>query len=74
MEQRVKNDVYYVENVSFMLDLKIIFLTAASVIKSKNINRNNDEKQKGGKLVNNCLILLTNYYPFIKVRNIWNQK
>lgn len=48
MEQRVKNDVYYVENVSFMLDLKVIFLTAASVIKSKNINRNNDEKQKVG--------------------------
>ncbi len=48
MEQRVKNDVYYVENVSFMLDLKVIFLTAASVIKSKNINRNNDGKQKVG--------------------------
>lgn len=48
MEQRVKNDVYYVENISFMLDVKIIFLTGASVIKSKNINRNTDEKQKVG--------------------------
>lgn len=48
MEQRVKNDVYYVENISLMLDVKIIFLTGASVIKSKNINRNTDEKQKVG--------------------------
>lgn len=48
MDQRVKNDVYYVENISFMLDAKIILLTGASVIKSKNINRNSDEKQKVG--------------------------
>lgn len=40
MEQRVKNDLYYVENVSFLLDIKIILLTIISVIKSKNINRN----------------------------------
>lgn len=40
----MKNDVYYVENVLFMLDLKVIFLMVVFVIKLKNINRNNDEK------------------------------
>jgi lipopolysaccharide/colanic/teichoic acid biosynthesis glycosyltransferase len=39
MEQRVKNDLYYVENISFTLDIKIIFMTVVSVLKCKNINR-----------------------------------
>lgn len=39
MEERVKNDVYYVENVSMKLDIKIIFMTIDSVLKSKNVNR-----------------------------------
>lgn len=37
LEERYKNDVYYAENVSFFLDVKIIFMTAASVLKKKNI-------------------------------------
>ncbi|MGG3383614.1 MULTISPECIES: sugar transferase [Heyndrickxia] len=41
MEQRIQNDLFYVENVSFILDMKIIFKTVISVITSKNINRNN---------------------------------
>ncbi|MDR7002188.1 sugar transferase [Neobacillus niacini] len=49
MEQRIQNDLFYVENISFSLDVKIIFLTAASVVKSKNINRNdNGNKQRMG--------------------------
>lgn len=49
MEQRIKNDLYYVENISFKLDLKIIYLTLVSVVKSKNINRNNhNSKEKVG--------------------------
>ncbi|WP_096550377.1 sugar transferase [Ureibacillus thermosphaericus] len=48
MEQRIKNDLYYVENVSLILDLKIILLTILSVIKSKNIYRNDlNNKEKG---------------------------
>ncbi|MGF0040250.1 sugar transferase [Peptoniphilaceae bacterium SGI.131] len=39
-EQRVENDLYYVDNLSFTLDLKVIYLTAVSVLKRKNINRN----------------------------------
>ncbi|MEI5989598.1 sugar transferase [Enterococcus crotali] len=39
MDERMKNDVYYVENMSFFLDFKIILLTIFSVIKRKNITR-----------------------------------
>src|SRR5690625_1667640 len=38
MEERIKNDLFYVENLSFILDLKIILITLIFVIKSKNIN------------------------------------
>ncbi|MGZ5304703.1 MAG: sugar transferase, partial [Bacteroidia bacterium] len=37
-DERFKLDVYYVENISFMLDMKIIFLTFLKVIKREGIN------------------------------------
>lgn len=37
MEERYKNDVYYAEHVSFILDMKIIFWTIKSVVLRKNI-------------------------------------
>lgn len=40
MEERIKNDTYYVENVSLPLDIKIIIKTFTSVLSSKNIYRN----------------------------------
>lgn len=40
MDQRIENDVYYVNNISFFLDLKILLMTFNSVIRLKNINRN----------------------------------
>jgi undecaprenyl phosphate N,N'-diacetylbacillosamine 1-phosphate transferase len=40
MEERIKNDVYYVNNISFILDIKIVALTFLSVVRSKNITRN----------------------------------
>ena len=40
MEERIKLDKYYVENMSFFLDLKIILMTILTVIFKKNINRN----------------------------------
>lgn len=36
-EQKLKNDVYYAENISLWLDIKIIFKTAFSVLKRENI-------------------------------------
>lgn len=37
LAERYRNDVYYAENVSFGLDIKIIFMTIKSVILRKNI-------------------------------------
>lgn len=39
MDQRVANDLYYVENLSVRLDLSIIVATVGSVLARKNINR-----------------------------------
>lgn len=46
MEQRIENDAFYVDNVSCFLDIKIIFMTIFSVLKSKNINRNKEQIEK----------------------------
>ena len=39
---RFKNDVYYVENFSFLLDMKIIIQTFLKVIRRRDINQNED--------------------------------
>ena len=41
--ERFKLDVYYVKNISFLLDLKIIFLTIKQVLFRKNIYSKNGE-------------------------------
>lgn len=40
MEERYKNDIYYAENISFLLDFKIVFWTIKSVLFKKNIYKN----------------------------------
>lgn len=37
LEERYSNDVFYAENVSFSLDVKIVLLTIYNVVKRKNI-------------------------------------
>lgn len=37
MEQRINNDLYYVDHISFWMDLKIIWLTLLFVLRRKNI-------------------------------------
>ncbi|MBR2460748.1 MAG: sugar transferase [Clostridia bacterium] len=37
LDQKIKNDCYYVDNLSFLLDLKIIFKTAQTVLTRRNI-------------------------------------
>ena len=37
-EEKFKHDCYYVDNVSFVLDVKILFQTVFSVLKRENIN------------------------------------
>ncbi len=49
-EEKFKYDVWYVDNMSFLLDLKILFLTIKKVIQSEGINSENTatvEKFKG---------------------------
>jgi len=40
-DEKFKYDVYYTENISFALDLKILLLTAKKVIKSEGISQQN---------------------------------
>lgn len=39
-KEKLKNDIYYVKNMSFSLDIKIIWMTILVVLGNKNINRN----------------------------------
>lgn len=36
-EEKIRNDVYYVEHLSFALDVKILFKTVATVLKRENV-------------------------------------
>ena len=45
-EERFKNDFYYVENISFKLDLKIIIKTILKVLKRSDINQSDTETMK----------------------------
>ncbi|HCO20000.1 MAG TPA: lipid carrier--UDP-N-acetylgalactosaminyltransferase, partial [Flavobacteriaceae bacterium] len=38
-EKKFKFDVWYVENLSFLLDLQIMFLTLKKVLKLEGVNR-----------------------------------
>ncbi len=40
--EKFELDVYYVENVSFMLDIKIMWLTFLKVIMSEGVNQSNE--------------------------------
>jgi len=36
-DEKIKNDVYYVDNLSFVMDVKVIFKTIATVLKRENV-------------------------------------
>lgn len=40
-KEKLKNDIYYVNNLSLWFDIKIAFMTIATVLGNKNINRAN---------------------------------
>jgi len=51
-EEKFKLDVWYVENISFFLDIKIFFLTILKIFKSEGINSDTSatmEKFEGSK-------------------------
>ena len=43
-KEKLKNDIYYVEHISFMFDLKIFFMTITTVLFSKNVYRKEESK------------------------------
>lgn len=40
-KEKLKNDIYYVKHLSLLFDIKIVFMTIATVLRHKNINRAN---------------------------------
>ena len=49
LDEKIEYDCYYVDHVSFLMDLKILFKTAASVLKHENIYVNSETKVSGKK-------------------------
>jgi len=43
-KEKLKNDIYYVKHLSLGFDIKIVFMTVATVLGRKNINRENVSK------------------------------
>jgi len=50
-DEKLNHDVYYVENISFWLDIKILFKTVFSVLKRDNIYVS---KEKSGEMVDDA--------------------
>ncbi|TFJ24171.1 UDP-phosphate galactose phosphotransferase [Carnobacterium maltaromaticum] len=42
-KEKLQNDIYYVENLSFFLDFKILIMTIITIVKSKNIYRDEED-------------------------------
>lgn len=42
-KEKLRNDIYYVEHMSFLFDVKIIFMTINTVFTSKNVYRNKEK-------------------------------
>ncbi|WP_413515532.1 sugar transferase [Carnobacterium maltaromaticum] len=42
-KEKLQNDIYYVENLSFFLDFKILIMTIMTIVKSKNIYRDEED-------------------------------
>lgn len=43
-EEKFKNDAYYVDNLTFLMDVKVLLKTAETVIKNKNVFVENKQK------------------------------
>src|SRR3546814_11181239 len=49
-EEKFKRDVYYVDHLSFMLDLQIVGLTVQTVIKREGINQDEETTMQAFKI------------------------
>lgn len=45
LDEKIENDCYYVDNISFIMDVRVIFKTIVSVIKHDNIYIENTDKK-----------------------------
>lgn len=50
-DEKFKHDIYYIENLTFMMDVKILIQTAVSVLKRKNIYNAPDKETKKEEIV-----------------------
>lgn len=48
-KERIKNDIYYIDNLTFWLDVKIFFKTIITVIKQKDVFVGKIESKKDGR-------------------------
>lgn len=46
-KERIKNDIYYIDNLTFSMDIKIFFKTIVTIFKKDNIYINIEKKEKG---------------------------
>lgn len=64
-KEKLKNDIYYVKNLSLLLDIKIVFMTIATVVSHKNINRLDTNTENtyvlGKECINGNKEMKTNY-------------
>lgn len=44
-KEKLKNDIYYVKHISFLFDIKIIFMTINTVLRHKNVYRSDEESE-----------------------------
>lgn len=60
-KEKLRNDIYYVNHLSVLFDIKIIFMTVATVLGHKNVNRKNEDTcemyviNEDGKKVENTM-------------------
>ncbi len=45
LDEKIEYDCYYVDHISFLMDLKIVFKTVASVLKHENIYSDSPKKK-----------------------------
>lgn len=51
-KERIKNDIYYIDNLSFCLDVKVFFKTVISVIKREYVYIEKNQENESGKNTN----------------------
>jgi lipopolysaccharide/colanic/teichoic acid biosynthesis glycosyltransferase len=51
-KDRIKNDIYYIDNLSLWMDIKVFFKTAVSVLKRESVFVEQKSENKNGEIAN----------------------